>query len=184
MYSFPNMKWSIPCPVLTVASCPAYQFLRRQVVWSGIPIWLRIFQFVVIHPVKGFSIVSEAEVDVLEFPCFFYDPAYVGNLISGSSAFSKSGLYTWKFLIHIYMHIHNFNICMGLSRQEYWSGLPFPSPWNLSNPGIEPVSPAWQAYSLPVSHQGSTCIISDVCNIYGVCLSFCLCGPSHMVTCE
>ena len=54
-----------------------------------------------IHPVKGFSIVSEAEVDVLEFPCFFYDPAYVGNLISGSSAFSKSGLYIWKFLVLI-----------------------------------------------------------------------------------
>jgi len=48
-------------------------------------------QFVVIHTVKGFSIVNEAEVDVfLEFSCFFYDPTDVGNLISGSSAFSKS----------------------------------------------------------------------------------------------
>ena len=48
-------------------------------------------QFVVMHTVKGFSIVNEAEVDVfLEFSCFFYDPADVGNLISGSSAFSKS----------------------------------------------------------------------------------------------
>ena len=59
-------------------------------------------QFVVIHTIKGFSIVSEAEVDVfLEFPCFFYDPAYVGNFISGSSAFSKSSLYTWKFSVHV-----------------------------------------------------------------------------------
>ena len=51
-------------------------------------------QFVVIYTVKGFSIVSEAEIDVfLEFSCFFYDPADVGNLISGSSAFSKFSLY-------------------------------------------------------------------------------------------
>ena len=59
-------------------------------------------QFVVIHTVKGFSIVSEAGVDVfLEFSCLFYDPVDVGNLISGSSAFSKSSLYIWKFLVHI-----------------------------------------------------------------------------------
>ena len=50
-------------------------------------------QFIVSHTVKGFSIVNEAEVDVfLEFSCFFYDPTDVGNLISGSSAFSKSSL--------------------------------------------------------------------------------------------
>ena len=59
-------------------------------------------QFVVIHTVKGFTIVNEAEVDVfLEFSCFFYDPVAVGNLISGSSAFLKFSLYTWKFLVHI-----------------------------------------------------------------------------------
>ena len=59
-------------------------------------------EFVVIHTVKGFSIVNEAEVDVfLEFSCFFYDPTDVGNLISGSSAFSKSSLNIWKFLVHI-----------------------------------------------------------------------------------
>ena len=59
-------------------------------------------QLVVIHTVKVFSIVNEAEVDAfLEFPCFFYDPADVGNLISGSSAFSKSSLNIWKFLVHI-----------------------------------------------------------------------------------
>ena len=70
--------------------------------WCGIPISLRIFQFAVIHTVKGFSIVNELEVDVfLEFPCFLYDPAYVGNLISGSSAFSKSSLYICKFLAHV-----------------------------------------------------------------------------------
>ena len=53
-------------------------------------------QFVVIHTVKGFSIVNAAEVDVfLEFPCFLHDPIKVGNLISGSSAFSKSSLDIW-----------------------------------------------------------------------------------------
>ena len=59
-------------------------------------------QFVVIHTVKGFGVVNEAELDVyLEFSCFFYDPTFVGNLISDSSAFSKSILYIWKFLIHV-----------------------------------------------------------------------------------
>ena len=54
-------------------------------------------QFVMSHTVKGFSVVNEAEVHVfLEFCCFFYDSVYVGNLISGSSAFSKSHLYIWK----------------------------------------------------------------------------------------
>ena len=60
------------------------------------------FLLVVIHTVKGFSVVSESEVDVfLEFLCFLYDPTDVGNLISGSSAFSKSRLYIWNFLVHI-----------------------------------------------------------------------------------
>ena len=55
-----------------------------------------------IYKVKGFSAVNEAEVDVfLEFSCFFYDPTDVGNLISGSSAFSKSSLYIWKFSVHV-----------------------------------------------------------------------------------
>ena len=55
-----------------------------------------------IHTVKGFSIVSEAELDVfLEFPYFPYDPRNVGNLISGSSAFSKTSLNIWKFTVHV-----------------------------------------------------------------------------------
>ena len=59
-------------------------------------------QFVVIHTVKGFSRVNKAEVDVfLEFSCFFCDPTDVGNLISASSAFSKSSLNIWKFSVHI-----------------------------------------------------------------------------------
>ena len=58
-------------------------------------------QFVVIYTVKGFSIVSEPEVDVLEFSCFFYDPTDVSNLISGSSAFSKSSLNIWKLSVNV-----------------------------------------------------------------------------------
>ena len=59
-------------------------------------------QFVVIHTVRGFGVVNKAEVDVfLELSCFFDDPTDVGNLISGSSAFSKSSWNIWKFSIHI-----------------------------------------------------------------------------------
>ena len=59
-------------------------------------------QCIVFHRVKGFSVVNEAEVDVfLELPCFLYDPTNAGNLISGSSAFTKSSLYIWKFSIHV-----------------------------------------------------------------------------------
>ena len=59
-------------------------------------------QFVVIHRVKDFSVVNEAEIDVfLELSCFFDDPVDVGNLISGTSAFSKSSLNIWKFTVHV-----------------------------------------------------------------------------------
>ena len=66
---------------------------------------------VVIHKVKGFSIINEAKVDVfMEFSCFWYDPRDVGNLISGSSAFSKSSLNFWKFLVHVLLkpNLENF----------------------------------------------------------------------------
>ena len=71
-----------------------------KVVWYS---YLKNFsQFVVIHTVKGFSVVNEAEIDVfLELSCFFDDPADVGNLISGSSAFSKTILNIWKFTGHV-----------------------------------------------------------------------------------
>ena len=71
-------------------------------------------QFVVIHTVTGFHIVSEAEVNVfLELPCFFDDPVDVGNLISGSSAFSKSSLNIWKFMVHVLLK-------PGLENFEYY----------------------------------------------------------------
>ena len=63
--------------------------------------------FVVIHIVKGFGIVNKAEVDVfLEFPCFLYNPTNIGNLISGSSAFSKLSLYIWKFSIQVQLKVY------------------------------------------------------------------------------
>ena len=72
-----------------------------KVVWYS-HIFKNFPQFVVIHIVKGFCIVNEAEIAAfLEFPCFLYDPMNVGNLISGSSAFSKPSLNIWKFSVHI-----------------------------------------------------------------------------------
>ena len=71
-----------------------------QVVWYSLS--LRIFQFVVIHTVKGFGIVNKAEIDVSGILLLFFDdPVDVGNLISGSSAFSKTRLNIWKFTVHI-----------------------------------------------------------------------------------
>ena len=59
-------------------------------------------QFIMIHTVKGFGIAAETEIDVfLKFPSFLYDPENVGDLVSGSSAFSKSSLYAWKFSVHV-----------------------------------------------------------------------------------
>ena len=101
----PFLIWNqsiFPCPVLTVASWPAYRFLKRQVRWSGSPISLRIFHCLLWSTHIGFGIVNKAKVGIfLELLCFFNDPADVGNLISGSSAFSKSSLNIWKFTDHI-----------------------------------------------------------------------------------
>ena len=86
-----------------------------QVVWYCH--FLKDFpQFVVIYTVKGFSVVSEAEADVLlEFSCFFYDSAAVGNLTSGSSAFSKSSLNIWEFSVHVLLKpsLENFEHYFG-----------------------------------------------------------------------
>ena len=71
---------------------------------SGISISFRIFQFIVIHTVKGFGIVNKAEIEIdvfLELSCFFHDPVDVGNLISGSFAFSKPRVNIWKFSVHV-----------------------------------------------------------------------------------
>ena len=104
---FPIWNQSVvPCPVLTVTSWPAYrsrpacqdagQVVRYSYLLKNFP------QFIVIHTVKGFGIVSKAEVDVfLELSCFFDDPTDIGNFVSSSCAFSKSSLNIWKFSVHI-----------------------------------------------------------------------------------
>ena len=97
-------------PRFALSSDPSTSGLTALVVWYS-HLFKNFPQFVVIHTVKGFCIVNEAEVDViLEFSSFFYDPMGVGNLISGSSAFSESSLNIWKFSVHIRSkpHLENF----------------------------------------------------------------------------
>ena len=140
----------VSCLVLTVASWPADRFLRRQVRWSGIYIsWINFPYFIVTHTVKGFSVVNE-EV-FLELSCFFDDPVDVDNLISGSSAFSKSSLYNWKFSVHILLKPSLENFEHGLA--SMWSecncalvwtffGTAFLWEWNENGPLSCPVATA------------------------------------------
>ena len=108
-------------------------------------------QFVVIHTVKGFGVVNKAEIDVfLELSCFFDDPSDVGNLISGSSAFSKTSLNIWKFMVHVLLKpgLENFEhyftsmwdecnyavvwAFLGIAFLWYWSeNWAFPGLWPL-----------------------------------------------------
>ena len=74
-------------------------------VWFSL-LFKNFTQFAVIHTVKGFGVVNKAEVDVfLELSCFFSDSADVGNLISGSSAFSETSLNIWKFMVHVLLKL-------------------------------------------------------------------------------
>ena len=85
-----------------------------QVVWYS-HLFKNYPQFVVIHIVKGFGVINKAKVDVfLEFSCFFNDPVDIGNLISGSSAFSKCSLNIWKISVHILLKpgLDNFEHCL------------------------------------------------------------------------
>ena len=93
-----------------------------QVVWYS-HIFKNFPEFVVVHTIKGFGIVNTAEVDIfLELSCFFDDPVDVGNLISGSSAFSKSSLNIWKFTVHVLLK-------PGLENFEHY----FTSMWDVCN---------------------------------------------------
>ena len=90
-------------------------------------------QFVVIHTVKGFDIVNKAKVDVfLELSCFFDDPVDVGNLISGSSAFSKSSLNIWNFMVNILLKpdLENF--------EHYLASIGKESAYSAGDPSLIP----------------------------------------------
>ena len=111
MYSFPNLE-PVHCSMSGSNCCFLICIQVSQeagkVVWYS-HLLKNCPQFAVIHTVKGFSVVREAEV-FLEFFCFFYDPADVGNLISGSAAFSKSSL---NISVHILLTsgLENFELC-------------------------------------------------------------------------
>src|SRR5574337_589097 len=104
MHSFPHLE--PVCCSMSNSNCwflTCIQIFQEagQVVWYS-HLLNNLPQFVVIHTVKGFGIVNKAEIGVfLELLLFFHDPADVGNLISGSSAFSKASLNIWKFTVHI-----------------------------------------------------------------------------------
>ena len=113
MYSFPDLEpvycsmFSSNCCFLT---CIQISQEAGQIVWYS-HLFENFPQFIVIHTVEGFGIVNKAEIDgFLELSCFFDDSADVGNLISGSSVFSKSSLNIWKFTVHIPLkpHLENF----------------------------------------------------------------------------
>ena len=93
-------QYIVPCPCCFLTCIQISQKAGQVVSYSHL--FKNFSQFVVIHTVKGFGIVNKAEIDVfLEFSCFLDDPTDVGNLISGSSAFSKSSWNIWKFRVHV-----------------------------------------------------------------------------------
>ena len=126
MYSFSYLE-PVCCSVSSSNCCflTCIQVSQEAGQVVCIPISSRIFQFIVIHTVKGFGIVNKAEIDVfLELFCFFNDPADVVNLISASSAFSKSSLNIWKFSVHMLLK-------PGLENFEHY----FPIIWDECNCG-------------------------------------------------
>ena len=103
MYSFSYLE--PVCCSMSSSNCCSLTCIQitqevGQVVWYS-HLSQNFPQFTVIHTVKGFGIVNKAETDVFWNSCFFHDPVDIGNLISGSSAFSKTSLNIWKFTIHI-----------------------------------------------------------------------------------
>ena len=141
MYSFPDFELSVvPCLVLTVASWPVYRFLRRQWRWSGIPVSFKnLLQFVVIHSQRLSCSQWSRNKCSSGLPCFLYDPNDVGNLISGSSAFSKTSLNIWKFMVHILFKpgLENFehyfaSMCDECNCAVVWTlfGIAFLWDWN------------------------------------------------------
>ena len=157
MYSFSYLE-PVCCSISSSNCCflTSLQISQEagQVLWYS-RLLKNFPQFLVIHTVKDFGIVNKAEVGVfLELSCFFYDPEDVGNLISGSSTFSKSSLNIWKFSVQILLKpgLENFecyfanewdkcNLCSSLAL----FGIAFPFPWTMScqNSPLRPICPGW-----------------------------------------
>ena len=96
---------SMSCSNCCFLTCVQISQEAHQVVWYS-HLFQNFWQYIVTHTVKDFSVVNKAEIDVfLELSCFFSDPTDVGNLISGSSAFSKTSLNIWKFTVHIFVKL-------------------------------------------------------------------------------
>ena len=125
-----------------------------QVVWQS-PLFKNFPQFVVIHTIKGFGIGNKGEVDVfLELSCFFQDPADVGNLISGSSAFSKTSLNIRKFTVLILLKpgLENFDnyftsVWVECNCVVVWAFFGIPFLWNWNEKWLFPV--LWTLLSFP-----------------------------------
>ena len=144
MYSFPNLE--PVCYSMSNSNCCFLTSLQisqeaGQVVWYS-NLLKNFPQFIVIHTVKGFGIVNKAEIDVSrELSCFFDDPEDVDDLISGSSAFSKTNLNIWKFTVHVllkpglenfehYQHVRWVQLCSSLS--ILWHCLSLELEWKLT----------------------------------------------------
>ena len=144
----------VPCQILTVSSWPVYRLLRMQVRWSGIPISLRIFQFVVIHTVRGFNIVNEAEIDVfLELSCFLMTQQMLTIWSLVPLPFLKPA-WTSQFSVHVPLkpHLKNCEHYFASMWDEcnyvvIWrlSGIAFLWDWN----GNWPFPVLWPLLSFP-----------------------------------
>ena len=127
-----------------------------QVVWYS-HLFQNFLQLIVIHTVKGFGIINKAELDVfLELSCFFHNPANVGNLISGSFAFSKTSLNIWKFTVHVLLK-------SGLENFKHH----FTSMWDECNCAV-----VWAFFALPFFGIGMKTDLFQSC---GHCRVFQIC---------
>ena len=146
MHFFPNLErvcFSVSGSNSCFLTCIQISQQADKVIWHS-HLLKNFPQFVVIHTVKGFGVVNEAEVGVfLELSCFLYDPTDVGNLISDSSAFSKSSLNIWKFFVHLWLKpwLENFEQYFASMRDEcncavVWTsfGIAFLLDWNENSP--------------------------------------------------
>ena len=152
---FPFWNQSIvPYLVLTCfLTCIQVSQEAGKVIWYS-NLLMNFPQFIVIHTVKGFSIVTEADV-FLKFSCFFYDPLDVGNLICGSSAFCKSSLYIWTFSFHVllkpslkYFEHYLASVWNESSWAVVWTCFDIAFLWDWNENRFSSTTPLWLSGSL------------------------------------